>query len=323
MRRDPRQGPHTVLNTNVNLLVALDALLRERSVTGAARLAGITQSSMSGVLAQLREVLDDPILVRAGRGMQPTPYATRLIPSLRRSMELLDDVLSGGPGFEPRTSRERFVLALSDRIESVIFSELTERVHRTGPHLTMQVVPWGRLEPPPMLVTGEIDVMVGIVPPKELQSMSSARLELPPGHRFEPLYDSGLVSIVRKDHPRVGHRLTLKAFCELDHVLVTEQPNGRGIVDELLARDGRSRNIAVRVPRHTLVPELIARTDLVATIDRRVALAQAERLGLRVCKTPVPLAMGSVAMIWHERTQADEARAWLREQIAAVARRHR
>lgn len=295
---------------NTNLLVALETLLRERSVTRAAARVGVTQSAMSNILAQLRDLLGDPLLVRAGRGMEPTPVALELAEDLRTGVEAFSRVLSGTHGFDPTTSTEQLTLALSDRVEAVLFAALVAEVREQAPGISLQVVPYSDIVPPPGL-TRDIDVFVGIM----------AGPDFDPGRlHHEVLLDEGLATIVRTDHPRVRRRLTLKAFCELDHVLVTEQRGASGIVDVELARKGLTRRIAIRVPRHTLVGDLIARTDLVATIDGRIAERFASGLDVRVFPTPVPLPKAAFAMMWHDRTHADPARQWLRKQLQRVAR---
>ena len=318
-----RTASHSVANTNVNQLVALDALLRTGSVTEAAAAMGITQSSMSSTLAQLRRIFGDPLLVRAGRSMQPTPRALALAADLRAGVAALERVLAGGPRFDPATSRDTFTLALPDRVEAALLADLLDHVRAIAPGIGLQVLPWGRLDPPEGLATGDIDLSVGILLPERPRTgdpWPAFPNPIRTGHHTQQLFDSGLIAMVRADHPRVGRRLTLATFCELDHVLVTEQAGGRGIVDDALAAIGRSRRVAVRVPRHVLVGELIARSDLVATIDRRVAKAHAKRYGLRLYRPPVALPRGEFGMIWHARTHADPARSWLRAQVAEVAR---
>ncbi|MEM6993990.1 MAG: LysR family transcriptional regulator [Myxococcota bacterium] len=312
----------SLANTNVNLLVALDTLLQTASVTAAAARMGITQSSMSGTLAQLRRVFGDPLLVRSGRGMQPTPRALELAADLRTGVQAFERVLAGGPCFDPATSEETFTLALPDRVELALFGELLAHIKQIAPGVGLQVVPWGRLDPAPGLATGGVDLSIGIlIPPRGPATASWTAFPdpVPPGYFTRRLFDSGLVCLARDGHPRIGKRMTLAAFCDVEHILVTEQPGGLGIVDNALAAVGRSRRIAVRVPRHVLVGELIACTDLVATIDRRVAAVHAERYGLRRFKPPVELPLGSFGIIWHARTNEDPARTWLREQVAIVA----
>ena len=295
---------------NTNLLVALEILLRERSVTRAARRFGVTQSAMSNILAQLRDLLGDPLLVRAGRGMEPTPIALDLAEDLRAGVEAFSRVVSGTHGFDPTTSTEELTLAMSDRLEAVLFPGLLAAIRERAPGLSLQVVPWSDLGAPPGLAR-DIDVAIGVVVGPDFDGG--------PLHH-EVVLDEGLSTIVRRDHPRVRRRLTLKAFCELDHILVTDKRAATGIIDDALAKEGLSRRIAVRVPRHTLVGELVARTDLVATIDGRIARGFASSLGVRLFSPPVALPRGAFAMFWHDRTDADPARRWLRGQLREVAK---
>ncbi len=315
---------HTPINTNINLLVALDLLLAECSVSKAARAAGITQSAMSNALAQLRALLDDPLLVRVGRSMQPTPAALALAPELRSGIESFTRVLAGGREFDPSTSREDFVLALNDRVEVPLLPSLLTAVRHAAPGVTIQVLSWGHLAPHPGLADGGVDLSSGIIVDEgsrahDRRRWPSAVPGLAKGMHGERIIHAGLATIIRKGHPRVAKRLTTKAFAELEHILVTERLGANGIVDDALARAGHQRRIAVRVPHHQLVGELVAATDLVATIDHRIAARQAREYDLRVFKTPVDLPRAGLGIFWHDRTDGDPARRWLRAQVRAVA----
>src|SRR5690606_13090577 len=140
-----------------------------------------------------------------------------------------------------------------------------------------------------------------------------------PGHQSVALVDSGLSSGLRRAQPRAGKRLSRAATCDPDQVVVAEQLQARGIAADAVAALGRSRRIAARVPRHTLDADLLTRTDLIATIERRVASALAASHGLRVFPPPFQLPHGQFELIWHDRTHRDPARRWLRQQIQLVA----
>lgn len=315
---------HTPINTNVNLLVALDLLLAECSVSKAARAAGITQSAMSNALAQLRSLLGDPLLVRVGRSMEPTPVALALIPELRSGVDSFSKVLAGEREFDPSTSREDFVFALSDRVEVLLFPSLLTAVRRVAPGVSIQVLSWGHLAPHPGLADGGVDLSSGIIidktsPAHDHRRWPSAVPGLAKGMHGERIFHAGLATIVRKGHPGVGKRLTIKAFAKLEHLLVTNGRGATGIVDDALVRAGLQRRIAARVPHHQLVGELVATTDLVATIDHRIAARHAREYDLRLFKTPVDLPRAGLGIFWHDRTHADPARRWLRAQVQAVA----
>jgi DNA-binding transcriptional LysR family regulator len=318
-------GMANVFGTNANQLVALAALLRERSVTVAARKVGITQSAMSGTLAQLRETFGDPLLVRVGRSMQPTPRALALMDPLQRAMAALDEALTQPTAFDAATSEARFSLALDDRAEMMIVPELMRHVRDEAPGITVQVHAWGRHRAPPGLATGELDVAVGVflTNPASVAAMKRIRRSpspelLPPGHHTAPMLELGLASIVRSDHPRVGKRLDLDTFCALDHVLVTEEPWATGVIDDALARLRRHRRIAVRVPRLLGVGRLVARTDLCASMDERMAWLHAQGNAVRILDPPITVPGAELSMLWHDRTHRDPAREWLREKLRAA-----
>ncbi len=323
-------GMANVTATNANLLVALAVLLREGSVTAAAARMGITQSAMSGTLAQLRTLFDDPLLVRVGRAMQPTPRALALAQPLQRAVAAFDEALALPTRFDPASSEARFAIALDDRSEMLIVPELMRRIRASAPGVSVQVHAWGRHRPPPGLANGELDVVLGLfapgrpMSPAALKRMrgawpSSAIEPIPPGHHIEPLFELAITSIVRADHPRVGKTLDLDTFCALDHVLVTEETWARGIIDDALARMGRTRRLAARVPHLLAVGRIVAMTDLCATIDARFAWLHAQTLPLRMLESPVQMPAASLALVWHERTDRDPARQWLRDELRAAA----
>lgn len=313
-----------VFGTNANQLVALAALLQHRSVTAAAKEVGVTQSAMSGTLAQLRELLGDPLLVRVGRTMQPTPRALALVDPLRRAIGALEEVLVAPRAFDPATSEQRFAIALDDRADLIVVPELLRRVRAEAPGVTLQVRAWGRHDAPPELATGELDLAVGVFAPGTAVLARARRAEADSpgdarGHLLQPLFDVGLVTLVRRRHPIVGRTLDLDTFCAVDHVLVTDEPWATGVVDGALARLKRRRHIALRVPRHLSVGWAVAASDLVATIDDRVARLLAVSHGLQTFDPPVPIRPVPLAMLWHARTDRDPARQWLRERIAGAA----
>lgn len=303
-------GMADIFGINANLLVAMHALITEGSVTHAARRVGITQSAMSGALAQLRDLFDDPLLVRVGNRMQLTPRAEQLAPHVQAGVSAFQAALAGPIAFDPRRSQERFSLAMTDATELLLLPRLLTRLAELAPHVTLQVVHWGRFEPLPELATGEVDVMVGICDEKRLSAQ----------HHQQPLYDDRFVCIVRRGHPRVGRRLTLATYAALGHVLVTEKPGSDGVVDAALRRLGKSRRIEVRVPHYLLVPRLVAHSDLVAAVDSAVAQRFAAELPLALFEPPLELPRATFRMIWHERTDRDPARRWLRDLLADGAR---
>jgi DNA-binding transcriptional LysR family regulator len=291
---------------NLNLLAAFEALFEEQSVTGAARRSGVTQPAMSNTLAQLRQLFDDPLFLRQRTGLMPTPRARQLIEPIRQGLRLLSSALSE-PGFDPRTSRRRFVIMASDYVELVLLPRLLRRLARHAPGVELSVRPWSLHEAPPDLARGEADLMLGFYD------------KLPARHREQRLFEDEYVCVVRRRHPLVKSKLTLQRYLELSHVLVSARSDSPGSVDRALAALGKQRKVGARVSHFLSVPVLVAQTDFVAALDRRVAEVFARPLGLKLFAPPLALPKGSVGQVWHEQQDRDPAQIWLRQTIAEVA----
>jgi DNA-binding transcriptional LysR family regulator len=292
---------------NLNLLVVLDALLAERHVSRAARRLGLSQPAVSNALAQLRGLLGDPLFVRGHAGMVPTPRALALAAPLRAALAGLEEAL-GQPGFEPATAQLTFVIAASDFVEFVLIPRLLARLSREAPGVKLQLPSWPHTRVPPGLDSGEIDLTIGFFG------------SLPAGHHQGPLFPDGFACVVRKDHPRVGKKLTLETYLSLQHVLVTTETAGPGVVDLALEKLGKSRTVGLRLSHFLMVPPIIAATDFVAALSDRVVEAFAAPLQLRVLAPPLPLPRGTVAQVWHQRTHHSAAHRWLRQVVTEVAR---
>jgi DNA-binding transcriptional LysR family regulator len=296
-----------ISGVNLNLLVALDALLRERSVTRAARRTGVTQPAMSNSLAQLRELFGDALFRRERHGLDPTPRALALEPLVAQGLACFQTALAP-PRFEPKTDRRKFVIATSDYVELVLLPRLLRELARSAPGVELEVRPWGLHEVPDLLAKGEADLMIGFFD------------ELPARHREELLFEEEYVCIVRKGHPRVKGRLTLERYLELGHVLVSQRSDSPGSVDRALAKQGKRRRVALRASHFLMVPVLIAETDLVAAISRRAAEPFAEALGLRLLPPPLALPRSRIRQAWHEQLDADPGHRFLRETLRTIAR---
>lgn len=295
-----------VSGVNLNLLVTFDALIAEESVTRAARRIGVTQSAVSNALAQLRRVFDDPLFVRAPRGVVPTARAVAVAPAVRQALALIEAALSSSGAFDPRTAERTFRIAASDYVEYVVLVPLLRLLGREAPGVRVEIRPWGRHEVPRDLEDGDVDLMIGFFD------------DAPPAHRTERLFDERYVCIVRKNHPRVGARLGLERYLELSHVLVSERTGSPGSVDRALAKIGRARTVGARVSHFLMVPPLVAQTDMIAALSRRIAEPFAKALGLRVFPPPLALPTSTIGQAWHARTDADPAHAWFRGAIRRV-----
>lgn len=294
---------------DLNLVLALDALLGERHVTRAAARLGITQSAASHALARLRDLFRDPLLVRGPRGtMIPTPRATALAPAVHRVLVEISGILRGDVAFDPPTARRTFRIGTTDYFELVLIPRLLQRLQRVAPHIDL----WLHSLPDhgdEALADGTVDVVVGL--PRGM-----AR---PSGTYEKVLFDETFTSIVRAHHPLAQRKLTLGRYCAAAHLLVTPRGTRGSFVDDALAAIGRSRRIALAVQHFLVVPYMIANSDLIATVMTRVATAFADALGLVTMPPPLALPKIQMAVAWHERDHEDPPHRWLREQLLAVA----
>lgn len=291
---------------NLNLLPVLDALLAERSVSRAGKRLGLSQPAVSNALSQLRTVLQDSLFVRHAQGMIPTERALALAGPLRAALAALAQGLDPATLFDPRTADRSFTIVTNDFVAFVLLPRLLTRLSREAPGVRLQVRAWQEHRIPPDLERGEADLMLGFY------------RDLPPAHRQVPLFEDVFVGAVRRGHPLVRKKLTLATYLKLSHVLVSHQPDGRGVVDDALATRGLSRNVALRVSHFLLVPFVITATDYVAALSELVARPFAEAWPLQLFKLPVSLQGATVRMVWHERTEGSAAHVWLRGIIAEI-----
>lgn len=209
--------------------------------------------------------------------------------------------------FDPAVTTRNFVIATSDFVELVLVPPLLRRLAREAPNITIELSPWGLHEVPESLARGSADMMIGFYD------------RVPPGHRHALLFEDVFTCIVRSSHPKVRSKLTLRAWLELPHVIVSQNPKSPGVVDVALAKRGKSRTVGARVSHFLLAPMVVARTDMVAAVSERVADVFAPSLGLRRFPPPIPLPTGRVGQVWHTHLDADPGHAWLRNIIIEEA----
>ncbi|MEZ4298625.1 MAG: LysR family transcriptional regulator [Polyangiaceae bacterium] len=302
--------PAPLRDLNLNLLVVLDALLETRSVRRSAERLGVTQSALSHSLRQLRELLADPLFVRSGNQILPTPRAAAMAAPLHQALSALRLVVEGGGGFSPERSTRRFVLATSDAVAVSLLPSLVADLRQRAPQSELSVVPIdaGRIDA--QLAAGDVDLAIG--PGREHT-----------GTLVEALYPADFAVLSRRGHPEIGARLDLDTYCRLPHAMIAITGQGAGPVDDALAKLGRSRRVVVRIAYFLAAPPVVAQSDLLLTLPRMTAEHFAAQAPLSLHAPPLPLPEGKVSMIWHERFKADPGLAWLREQVRRAGKRFR
>ncbi|MEM6927269.1 MAG: LysR family transcriptional regulator [Myxococcota bacterium] len=294
-------------SVDLNLLVSLDLLLDERSVRGAARRAHVSPSAMSHTLARLRDLLGDEVLVRAGRGMVPTPRAEALSEPLQTVLAGARGLLSDEAGFDPSTLERRFAVVCTDHVSTVLLGPAARRIAEAAPRVDMVVSP---LVPSTMedLRRGEVDLAIGVFP------------EAPPEVRARRLFEDRFVTVHRAGHPRIGSSLSLRTFLAESHALVAPRGTAAGLVDRVLAEQGITRRIAWAFPTFFGALWHVASSDAILTVSARLVAAVAERLPLVVHEPPVALPTYPLVLAWHPRTDRSPEDGWLRELLVRTAR---
>lgn len=295
-------------NFNLNLLVALDALLGERSVSAAAKLTRVTPSAMSHSLAELRALLDDPLLVRSGRAMVLTPRAEALGPQLRKLLLDAKRLLAGSTVFDPATAERRFVIAAPDFLATLLLPPLLQAIALEAPGIVLEIVPSVRRGNAWLLETGELDLALGAIVD---HSSAIRRMDL---------CTEGFACAARKGHPSIRGKLDLRAYVETPHLVITlGDDTAPTWIDQALAQLGEQRRVAVRVRYFMTAPLVISQSDLLLTGPSMLVRYFARLVPLQVLAPPVDLPTYPEEAYWHQRFDDDPAHAWLRQLVKKTA----
>ncbi len=294
---------------DLGLLLALDALLKDRNVTHAAVRLGISQPALSTRLSRLRDLFLDPLFVpaAAGRGVVPTPRAAALQVELAGILAQLRRLMDGPSAFDPAQTRRTFVVAIYENPAAILAPGLVSEVTAAAPGARMAFVSPGR-DILDQMERGAVDLLVA--------GPDRANGDL----MRRPLFEDDFCTAQRHGHPRGKQALDLDTFCALDHLLVSADGGGfHGLVDSALNVVGRARRVTVSIQSYALAPIVLAGSDCVCTMPRRFFRRFAEGLDLFV--PPVRLLPTQLLAFWHPRCQDDQGHIWLRGRLYAAARR--
>lgn len=291
---------------DLNLLVAFEALMTEGQVTRAARRLHVTQPALSGALARLRTLFNDPLFVQDGKAMRPTLRARELEIPIRAALGQLRDALAH-PTFHPQTSALTLRMAMSDDVELLLMPKVLNRIKAVAPGVTVVVRRVAGLFdlPAQELEAGTLDLAIG---PFVRSTHSSAGLTV------APLYEDHFVCAVRRNHPTVKHSLSLARFLELQHVVVYYAAQGVGMIDQLLLEHGGKRKVAMEAPHYVTAMFAAGQTDFIVSAPARLARHLSAAAGLRLLEFPLPMRL-SYGLHWHGRHGNDPAHRWLRQLV--------
>lgn len=311
-----------IRRVDLNLFRVFEAIMRHRSVSGAARELAITPSAVSHALGRLRQLLDDPLFMVVDNGMMPTSRALELAPTINEGLlRFTEAVLS--KTFDPLSASRTFRIAMSDYATMMLLPQLMDRIRTTGPHVNLRIFPLTRLDLVEHLDHGGVEMAVGWFG------------DLPKRMRRMPVAVETETLVVRAGHPLTTEAITMDRLFAFPHVVVelsgSEERTPDGFVDEqgverrlwierLLIdhedeQNGRVGRVAVSVPHYAAVAKLVGGSDMVATLPHSIALREAAREGLALLTPPYEPLRVTVEAVWHQRADQDAGLQWFAGEV--------
>ncbi len=295
---------------DLNLLVAFDALIAERSVTRAAARTGVGQSAMSHSLGRLRGLFGDELLTRAPDGMRPTPRALALIEPVRAALAQIQALAAPREAFSPATSDRVFRIGLPDSMEVLLVPSLLAYLQAEAPGVRLRL----------HAIAGQGDV---------LDDLDADRLDMAIGlgsfsggsdhHKQRALLTGSYLCMFNAALVGITPPISLEDYVRLPHVLTSLRAGEHGVVDDALARIGLGRHVALTTPRFLAVPFLVRGAPVITTMHAQLARLFATALSLSLSPPPVVLPEISISLLWHASYDADQGHAWLRQIVARLA----
>jgi DNA-binding transcriptional LysR family regulator len=292
---------------DLNLLVAFDALLTERSVTRAAARVGLGQSAMSHNLARLRSLFGDELLTRGAEGMRPTPRALALADPVRVTLAQIQAAVLQRDAFDPATAERIFKIGLADSIEVAVVPGLLARLRAAAPGVALRLRSTNRMSILEELDTGTLDLGIGVFTHGQTH------------HKRRPLYTDSFLCLFNPEQLNLSPPISLDDYLHVPHVLTSLTDDAHGAVDEALAKLKLKRTIAMTTPGFLAVPFVVRRAPVITTMPSRLARYFAETFGLATSPAPVELPTFTISLLWHASFDQDPGHLWLRQTVSGLA----
>jgi DNA-binding transcriptional LysR family regulator len=299
--------------TDLNLLVLFETVMHERHVGRAAERISLSASAVSHGLGRLRRLLNDPLFLKTPKGVVPTARALALQTPIADALARVRQVVSAAGPFDPATSGRRFTVGAPDGVSAVFLPPLLQRIRRGAPGVDIavrQLLPLARETDGERAWRGALSELearamdVAVIPSDHAPTRFALRL----------LYEESFVLGMRAGHP-LHRRLTLQRYCSAEHLVVSMSGDAHGFIDELLARSGHNRRVALTVPNFMLALAVIAQSDLICALPARLAATHAERFGLVVAAAPIALGSFRLNVVAPEVAMMDAGVAWFVAQL--------
>lgn len=292
---------------DLNLLRVFQAILEERSLTRAGQRLHLSQPAISAALARMRVLFDDPLFVRTSDGMLPTPTAEQLAQPLGQAIASIRQALRYGEQFDAASSQREFRLSMSDIGEQVFLPPLCETLQRASPNVRVQARQVPITEVEENLRLGQLDFAIGNLP------------TLKPVTNYAPLFQEEYVCMTRK-RDGLPKRLSREAFLNMQHIAVASSESSHRSIHDSLRAEGLHRRVALNVPHFTVVPQILARTDWMVLLPRRVANQFNEAEQFAIYPTPAPIPEVEVTVHWDATFDNDAGNRWFRQLIIDTLR---
>lgn len=311
-RQPQRSGQRIhISRIDLNLLVVLDTIHQEGSVTKAAERLYLTRSAISHALSRLRDMLDDPLFERQGSAMVATPLARRLIDPMRDSLTRIGVLLNEVQGFDPAVAQRRYVIGLSDSLEATVMPPMMRALSMEGPHLNVSAVHVDRRKMESELAAGNIDLAADLPSLQVSERVKRTRVR-----------EEALAVVARAGHPGIkSGRLDLDGYLAHGHIQVSARRSGLAFEDLELRRRGLQRRIVARCQHHFSACRIISQTDYLLTMPESNAKIINQHLGNQVLPFPAPFPAYDVYMYWHASKDNDLENRWLRELVLRAFQR--
>jgi len=293
-------------SVDLNLLVAFDALMSERSVSRGAAKLGITQSALSHALKRLRIMFGDPLMRRGPRGMEPTERALSLQQPMKAILANIHSIISTKLAFAPATTKRTFKLSMSDAMSVEALPLIVRKLRKTAPNIDLLVTSSGPRDACARIINDEVEIAIGVFP------------HVPPELLRRELYRDQLVCVADKNHPLLKHgRMDEKSYLSSPHVTVAPNLDSGVQLDDIFVAMGFNRRVVATVPHYIALPALIRGTDLIAHTRLRLLNVLRSSSNLVVFSIPAPIRVPELSFeqIWHARHEGDPGHRWLRDLI--------
>ncbi len=290
-------------DVDLNLLRVFQAILEERSLTRAGQRLGLSQPAVSYSLGRLRALFDDPLFIRTTGGMLPTPTASQLAAPLNRALASIREVLRHSDRFDPGVSAREFHLSMSDLGEQGFLPPLCSKLQQIAPfvRLTVQQVPLADVEE--KLRLGQLDFALGNMPTLKAST------------QYAVLFHEPYVCMTRKREGLPDSQISREEFVAMLHITVASDESSHRSIEPSMQADGLYRNIALRIPHFTVVPQIIRHTDWMVTLPRRIAVLFNKHDEFVIYPLPARIPEVEVTVHWHEAFDTDEGNRWFRTLI--------